>query len=373
MHFTTGSFSDVVIAGAGPAGLAFAIAAAHQGLQVTVTDARIPPIDKACGEGLLPPALAALQRLGIPSATLLTLGSPFHGIRFLHPSSLSSIEALFRRAPGLGIRRTALHQVLVDYALSLGVRIHWNTIVAGLSDTHLHTTRGEFGARWIVGADGHQSRVRGFTGLDRSTHTARRIAVRQHYSCAPWTNLVEVHWAPLAQAYVTPVSSNTICVAFVGQQKSLRPQPDLVLFPTLAACLTSATPVGKPAGAVTLSRTLHRVTHNNIALLGDASGSVDAITGHGLSLCFHQAEALVQAICANDLSLYERTHRSIARLPRLMSSAMLLLDNQPALTAPAFAALRLVPNLFSALIHLHTREPDATIRTELLSAAHSAV
>ena len=48
---------DALIAGGGPAGLAAAIALRQKGLDVLVADALWPPIDKACGEGLMPDAL----------------------------------------------------------------------------------------------------------------------------------------------------------------------------------------------------------------------------------------------------------------------------------------------------------------------------
>jgi len=57
--------TDVVVVGGGPAGLAAAIAARLQGLRVVVLEAAHPPIDKVCGEGIMPEALAALRRLGV--------------------------------------------------------------------------------------------------------------------------------------------------------------------------------------------------------------------------------------------------------------------------------------------------------------------
>ena len=57
--------TDVFIVGGGPAGLAAAIAARQRGLRVVVADGGHAPIDKACGEGLMPDALAELERLGI--------------------------------------------------------------------------------------------------------------------------------------------------------------------------------------------------------------------------------------------------------------------------------------------------------------------
>jgi flavin-dependent dehydrogenase len=60
--------NDLLVAGAGPAGLATAIHAARAGLQVTVVERRPGPIDKACGEGLMPHTLRHLEALGINPA-----------------------------------------------------------------------------------------------------------------------------------------------------------------------------------------------------------------------------------------------------------------------------------------------------------------
>ena len=57
--------ADLLIAGGGPAGLATALHALQSGLSVVIAEPRPQPIDKACGEGLMPGGLAALARLGI--------------------------------------------------------------------------------------------------------------------------------------------------------------------------------------------------------------------------------------------------------------------------------------------------------------------
>ena len=73
--------TDVFIVGGGPAGLATGIAIRQRGLRVVVADLARPPIDKACGEGLMPQTVAELKALGV------TLGPsqavPFRGIRFI--------------------------------------------------------------------------------------------------------------------------------------------------------------------------------------------------------------------------------------------------------------------------------------------------
>ena len=55
--------TDVFVIGGGPAGLAAAIAARRRGLDVTVADCSVPPIDKACGEGIMPDGLAATKMI----------------------------------------------------------------------------------------------------------------------------------------------------------------------------------------------------------------------------------------------------------------------------------------------------------------------
>jgi len=97
--------TDVFVIGGGPAGLAAAIAARQRGLRVVVADGARPPIDKACGEALMPDAITALEGLGvtIPAAEACRL----RGVRFLG-SGLSAEAAFPGSDPGLSIRRTAL-------------------------------------------------------------------------------------------------------------------------------------------------------------------------------------------------------------------------------------------------------------------------
>lgn len=342
---------DLLVAGAGPAGLACAIAAASRGLRVHVVDGREPPIDKACGEGLMPDTLAALNRLGIDMHQLQAIGFPLRGISFIKRET--AIEGFFPEGSGLGVRRKQLHQLLHERALSLGVTFHWKTVVTGIAGQQLHTSRGAMQARWIAGADGPQSRIRKLAGLDRASSSRRRIALRQHFAIAPWTDMVEVHWAKRAQAYVTPISETEVCFVFIGSQRFDSVEQALSLFPALRQRLGSAATSGTPLGAVTLSRKLRRVTSGHIALIGDASGSVDAITGEGLALCFRQADALATALVAGDLALYQKVHARLLRLPQLMSRAMLLMDRHPLALARTFRVFESRPTLFPHLLKVH--------------------
>ncbi|MGF7179415.1 NAD(P)/FAD-dependent oxidoreductase [Tunturiibacter psychrotolerans] len=350
---------DVLIVGAGPAGLAAAIASANKGLHVEVIDAMQPPIDKACGEGLMPDAMRSLAGLGFNlNRDLRKVESHLlRGIRFHNEQAATSAEATFPASPGRGIRRIALHQLLLDRALALGVRFHWENSVQGIEPTTtghlLRTNRQTLRARYLIGADGHHSRIATWAGLAKATIYSRRIGLRQHYSIAPWTNFVEVYWSNHGQAYVTPTSANEICVAFVSNKKFPTVNHALAHFPALQRQLASATPSGAPRGSITLDRSLHRITSNTIALIGDASGSVDAITGSGLGLCFRQAVALANSLNTEDLALYQRAHRTIQRPARIMSHGLLLLDSFPHLRTLTLSSFQRHPILLEYLLHLH--------------------
>jgi flavin-dependent dehydrogenase len=343
------SDTDVLVVGGGPAGLAAAIAARLRGLSVVVADGARPPVDKACGEGLMPDGVAALERLGV------ALGDddvfPFHGIRFIDGHLRA--EAAFPEVPALGIRRTVLHRRLLERALDAGAVACWGE-PARFDRAGAVELRGRSVAyRWLIGADGHQSEIRARMGLGPRRPPRRRIGVRRHFHVTPWTDFVEVYWGDRCQAYVTPVGANEVCVALIGDTPAKRLENVSASFPDLAERLGDAQPTTSVKGSVSATLRLRAVVGNRAALLGDASGSVDAITGEGLSIAFQQAIALGTALATNDLRSYQAAHRRIGRLPRMMARLLLLMSDAPWVRRRALAALRSRPEVFHRLLGIH--------------------
>jgi flavin-dependent dehydrogenase len=343
---------DALIVGGGPAGLAAAIALRQKGLDVLVADPVQPPIDKACGEGLMPDAREDLLALGI-SATVCH-GAAFDGIAFL--SGNYQAQAPFARGAGIGIRRLQLHSLLVERCQELGVRLGWGSRVSIAGKEPLRLDSEPCVYDYVVGADGQSSRLRQATGLGPGKVLSRRFGARCHYRVKPWNRMVEVHWARPGQAYVTPVGEEEICVATVARDPAIRMEAVLADLPALQARLQGATELSSVRGALTTTRKLRRVTAGHVALVGDASGSADAITGEGIGLSFRQALLLAEAVAVDNLAIYEAGHPKIQRMPHLMSRAMLRMDAWPWLRAGAMRLLSNQPQLFAHLLAVHLGE-----------------
>jgi flavin-dependent dehydrogenase len=353
--------TDVFIVGAGPAGLAAAITTRQKGLQVIVADGAATPIEKPCGEGMMPGTLAALHSLGVEIDP--GMGRSFRGTRFVHKGA--QVAADFPQGVGIGLRRPVLHERLVARAEQCGVQLLWKTPVCGIDGQWVQIPGTRIHTRWVVGADGQGSRVRRWAGLEGVNRGRQRFASRRHYRVRPWSSYMEIHWGAHAQGYVTPIGCQEVSVVVMSDQvehacfeRALRELPEL------KDRLEGAALTSRERGAMTSMRLLTRVQRGNVALTGDASGSVDAITGEGLRLAFQQAFALAEAIAASDLRGYERKHRELMKRPMLMGNLLLWLSRHPQIRGRVIRALQSHPELFARLLATHVGQGNAA---ELLS------
>lgn len=341
---------DVAVVGAGPAGITTAIAASLKGLRVSVFDFRKPPIEKPCGEGLLPEAVEALHALGVDVSLE---GYPFCGIRFCDEQSSVSARIAGR---AYGLRRTALHELLMRRAAELGVEFSWGARVSEFHSNSLVIGGERISFRCLVGADGQNSSVRKWARLNSRKRAHSRFGFRRHYAVRPWNDFVEAHWGERCQVFVTPTGKEEVCVALFTSDPRKRIEHALEEFPEVAAHVRGARAISMEMGALNVLGGARTVARENIALVGDASCAIDGIAGQGLSLAFQQAIALGEALAGNDLAAYTRAHRRITASAVRMTRLLLMMGSSVELRRKTLRFFADNPAMFARIMSVHTRE-----------------
>ncbi len=335
---------DLLVVGGGPVGLATAIEGAMAGMSVAVLDRRTGPVDKACGEGLMPSAVDALGRLGVG-----VQGRGLRGITYCAPGRTAT--ALFAGRSGLGVRRLALSAALAARADALGVK---RLDLAGTAPVQRADGVEVSGvsASWLAVADGLHSPTRRALGLHRepSPRVAPRYGLRRHYRVRPWSDLVEVHWAPRAEAYVTPVAPDVVGVAVLGPGNGTRFDDLLSAFPELRERVRGAEPASSVRGAGPLRQRVRRRVHGRALLVGDAAGYVDALTGEGLSVGLACARELVRCLVDERPEAYERAWRRATRRYRVLTGGLLWAAQQPRVRPAIVPAAERLPAVFTAVV-----------------------
>ncbi|MGV9225553.1 NAD(P)/FAD-dependent oxidoreductase [Streptomyces albogriseolus] len=334
---------DLLVVGGGPAGLATALHAARAGLDTVVAEPRPAPVDKACGEGLMPGAVRALTALGLHAP-----GHPLAGIRYVQGPC--RVEAPFRRGQGLGVRRTDLHTLLHRAVLDAGVPVLPLRVDGVRQEADGVTVPGAgLRARWLVAADGLHSPVRRSLGLDRPARTAPRYGLRRHYAVPPWTSHVEVHWGPDAEAYVTPLGPRLVGVALLTSRRAPY-DTQLAGFPGLAARLPPDTAVTPVRGAGPLRRRSRARVHGRVLFVGDAAGYVDALTGEGVCLALAGARALVANLRRGTPGRYDTDWARATRRYRVLTELLVRTRQQPVLAPHIVPMAARLPRLFAAAV-----------------------
>lgn len=356
---------DVAIVGGGPVGLVAALEMHGCGLSVVVLERRTGEVDKACGEGLMPSGRATLERLGVMRWLTPDDLAEFNAIRYVQEDG-RGVEAELPAPGGLGVRRTALRRALANEARAQDVEVRDGCAVRaheiGADTVSLATDAGDVTARFLVAADGLHSPLRRALGLDGKARSVRRFGLRRHFALPPWAPRVEVHLSAGVEAYVTPSGANRVGVAFLWEDEGIPGASDfdhlLARFPVLRGQLAGAAPDSRVLGAGPLRQEVCARTVRRAALVGDAAGYVDAITGEGLSLGFKQARVLAKLLPAalaagatvKSLAPYEAESARAFRRYRRLADALLWTARRPRMRRFVVDRLIEMPAVFGVIL-----------------------
>ena len=368
-------YYDVIIVGGGPAGLFAGIVCARNKLKTLILEKKVYPIDKTCGEGIMPSGIEYLRKLGITPFLKKYPYHHFNGIRYISKKGRTA-EANFKKGSGWGIQRIALSSALLECAstfpnleIQTGVLAKYN--LEGNPEVIIDNKT--LSPKLLIGADGLHSRIRKLANLEALSPRLKRWGVRQHFKVEPWSLFVEIYWNFGLEAYVTPVSSSCVNVSFLWDTKLYKPRQSgknlfaslLEEFPELQARIKKAVVLDESKAAGTLYQKTKDVVNEKILLLGDAAGFLDPITGEGISLAAKQALLLEKNVVpvlqkntsnlGNALAEYSKESLNIYRPYQTMTHLVLLLRLWPKLTDIVIQFLNYFPALFQKLLSVNMR------------------
>lgn len=338
------SHVDVIVVGGGPAGLSSAINCAQLGIRVAVIEKQTFPVDKVCGEGIMPEGVSELKRLGVFDLVDKDQMTPMDGVCFINERGVKA-HVQFSPTSGLGLRRLALSKALLQRAeMFPNIEILPSQTVKDIAiekkSVTVTTNLRSLSARLVIGADGLRSFVRNHLATKKTYSTIRRYGLRQHFMIEPWSKNVEVYFKGGVEAYITPSGPHQTNVTFLWHKSAVETPINfaslLERFPEVRLRVEHQRELSKAQAIGPLHQKVDHITGDGIALVGDASGYYDAITGEGNSLALLQSRRLAEIIAPvmkthdgvitkKDLRSFEIAHKNIVRNYYRNTKSLLLL------------------------------------------------
>ena len=336
---------DVIIVGAGPGGCGAAITLARLGYEILLVEKEKFPRSKVCGDGMSPPTLEVLDRLGVLQEIMA--GSPWkiEGVKVSSPAGQwlsASFSHLKGPYPyGLVIPRREFDSLMFQQARKFSnvqVLENWTVKDLILRDGSAEGVRaeskgekGEFRGRFLVGADGAYSVVRRKVFPRRKVPPAGAFGLRAYFQgVQDLSPHIEIHCPrSLLPGYgwVFPTGENSANVG-VGISSDQVKKMDLRRFfqtfvegtPAVKDRLRGARLVehSLQGGPIPLAGSWGRRSRGNILLTGDAGCFADVLTGEGIYFALRSGECAAEAVHAVLSSsgevgkagkIYERTWR----------------------------------------------------------------
>jgi len=322
MHTVNRSHHDVVIVGGRVAGSATAMLLARLGHDVAVVERALFPSDTVSTHSIARSGVVQLRRWGLLDAVLAS-GAP--AIRQVTFHALGEpVSRTIKHKAGVGFlvapRRYVLDTILAAAAGRVGADVRHGVTVTGVqrdrrgrvAGVYGHDRGGapiEIGARYVIGADGLHSRVAHSVGAAINEARPAGGAIQYaYYAGIRWTGM-EFFVAERSFAGVFPTHHGQACIwvctpaadaRAVRRRTGSRVQAFGELLegsaPQLAERLRHARQTSPVQGILRQPNQLRQAFGPGWALVGDAGYHRDAVTAHGISDAFRDAELLAAAV-----------------------------------------------------------------------------
>jgi len=362
------------VVGGGPAGSAVALHLARLGVGVLVIERDDFPKDKCCGEGIMPHGVVELEGLGVLPAVMQAEAQQYDGITYLHGDI--AVRGCFPGGEkGLGIRRlrldAILHEAVVAEPGITTVKTRVDQVEVSDKAVAAITAERRWTARMLVAADGIHSRIRRQRGLEVTHNKLKRYGANYQVALPDGfaqLDKVEVHFSSGCELYLTPVAEHGLNIALLCEKKraaalsgdKLAGMRRLVgACPSMPRSLVEAEPISPGLVVGPLRQTVKAVVADRTALVGDAAGFLDPITGEGLSVALISARLLAEhvakllptdALTAADLAPYAQQRAGGIKHALALTELILWWVNQPLLPRYVVGNLARRPDVFETLL-----------------------
>jgi geranylgeranyl reductase family protein len=316
------SSCDVLVVGAGPAGAACALWLARAGVDVVLVDQHDFPRDKVCGDGLIPDAHHALQRLGVHEE-VMAAAQPSQHVACIGPRG-GRIDVPGRVAV---LPRRVLDDIVCRAAVRAGAKLHtpWRfeaAVTAGDAVVGARLKQGEavreVRATWVVLATGAVPQalqaadmckrrtpsgiaLRGYVRNDAMVGRIRALEVVWHKRLSPGYGWIFpapggrfnigvgiAHSHPARDGEPAKMKDVNLRKVFEAFCEHYEPARELMRTGTLEGELKGAPLRCSLAGA--------RLSKPGLLVTGEAAGSTYSFTGEGIGKAYETGLLAAEAL-----------------------------------------------------------------------------
>ncbi len=306
MYLSAVDHYDIVIIGAGLAGLTAAIHLGQNGHGVLVIEKQIFPHHKVCGEYVSNEVRPYLESLGVDLSKLGSVKIESFQLTTSHNRSLSIDLPM----GGFGISRFAFDNYLYEKAVSLGVLFKFQSAVSIKYSEDIFTVKTseneQITSKFVIGSFGKRSNLDKFLNRRFAQQKSPWLAIKQYYECSSFPdNLVALHNFKGGYGGLSKNEKGTVNFCYLVTYKSFQTENCVADFnqnvirknPYLDDFLSKSTPVFKePLSIAQISFEPKELVKNHVLMCGDAAGLIHPLCGNGMAMAIHSAKVVSELI-----------------------------------------------------------------------------